>query len=274
MRFKEFISEETTFDSLEQAVRVVRANCKPWLKAANGQMIFRGILGAPETAMFSKHPENRKPKDSHRTPYFNFLFNTGIELVWGQPLIREKALFVSGSTSQAAVYGRIFVVFPKGSFTYLSSEFVHDSYEESNNFVSTIAGHLKQNVSHMYVKAALSYLSKRFTAPQFAEGIDSAEVKSAFDNGGESANISYDDLKTAIFKTFSEFYFTGSHGTIGAAIRSKDEIMLTKTEGYYSIPLSWFMAEMAKRGIDHHGVDTDNKAVDDFVADYMYGDLE
>lgn len=270
MRFKEFINEQATLDTLEKAVAAVRENCKPWLKAAHGEIIYRGILGATETAMFSKHPENRKPKDSHRTPYFNFLFNTGIELVFGNKVVREKALFVTGSSDQAAIYGRLFVVFPSGEFEFISSKLIQDSYEDGSRLLYALVGHLGKDVKPPALKFALMYLALRMSSSQFVEGVDSDVLAKAFGD----ANVSYEDLKVAILKTFQEFYFHGGHTNIADAIRSKGEIILTKTSGYYSIPVSWFMDEMAKRGIDHHGVDIGNKDVDDFIAGYVNGELK
>lgn len=99
-----------------------------------GPRLYRGVGEAlPPSGLHGFIREDRRPRSTGNAPVFNICFNLMIERRFGVPLVRRRALFVSGNIRQAARYAgeldaaHIGVVTPVGPFRFVYHPAVSDS---------------------------------------------------------------------------------------------------------------------------------------------------
>jgi hypothetical protein len=138
-------------------VSYISRYCKPWLQQSAGRVAWRGIryyhehkhrgINAPSVFVRQTRTD-RNPKDSSNA--FHNLYNILINVAGGTAN-RSNSLFVSGSTQEASYYGKVYAVFPIGSFNYTWSPELADWYSqvEEDNEIYYFINLLKPDVQKL-----------------------------------------------------------------------------------------------------------------------------
>lgn len=98
--------------------------------------LYRGVAEPlPAEGLHAFIREDRKPRNTGDKVVFNICFNLMIERQFGVPLVRRRALFVTGDIRQAARYAaaldaqHLGLVEPIGEFRFLYLPWVRDSIQ-------------------------------------------------------------------------------------------------------------------------------------------------
>lgn len=271
MRFKTFLQEGQEY-SLDEAIKKIASECKPFLAQVGTTPLFRGIphttvtrSGANELPRdrvhFTDHPVDRAPKDSTKT--FNFMFDAMIECAFNIPKIRSRTIFATGDAGDANLHGALHFMFPAGEISFLGSSSIRDSYESLGTISAAIDSKLqkytgvsgidfapegfavlKNNYSDKSTgDAAHAWITNADKKSQAitikALSYDQKTVPAYADDGG------FDLLKEALTFVGNRFY---SEMPLSKAIKSKNEILIYKTNGYYSVPVNFIHSEMQREG--------------------------
>lgn len=160
--------------SLEPVIKAIKQHCQPYLKSIDNDIeqyrMFRGMRGTDAVVMTGRvRLDKRSPKntgdETHK--YINRYF----QVRYGERF--RDAMFVSGSADFAKDYGNLFLVFPRGEFTFIWSPNVIDIFD--------IDGDIDEA---MY--------------PFDGPGLDSVDVKSLF-KYMDTLKYQTDDMKEALF---------------------------------------------------------------------------
>lgn len=273
MRFKEFLFERE-IDSFDSVIRQIRANCQPFIKT--GRTLYRGIpvFGARgeqvekldfERAHYTPHPIDRAAKNS--SPFFNFMFNAGCELAFGEVDIRKSTIFATNDVHMAKLFGEVMFFFPAGEFKFLISEHVQDSFENSDKIRTTILHHLGVP-PRAGLRQGFDALAKHYKSPhKWVTEADKALAitQEAFHTDDEKFYFTLKEAMTAAFKDLYVDTPQLSHFNLNG-----HEILFYHTHGYYSIPATMVMNEMSKRGVEHAGVEED-EAIKKFLREFIAG---
>jgi hypothetical protein len=264
MRFKEFLFERQVTD-LESVIQQIRSNCKPFLK--QGRMLYRGFspflmkeTGVekfdPSVAFYSPHPTSRKPRDSAKAGYFNFMFNGGVELAFDIENVRSRTIFATNNPAMAMIFGEVTFFFPCGDYRFLTSHTMSDSFEDNSKIralVGNAVGLESNKIRQGFDLLATKYKSgphEWLANPEKAL----APTMEAFGSDDEQL---YFRLKDALNETYSAVYDNNpslGHYTFPT---SGGELMFYETHGYYTVPAKMVMADMNAKGIDHAGIPED-----------------
>ena len=251
MRFKQFIAENDGY-SLDQIAKEIKRNCKPFLDEANGEPLLRGIKAVSDIRINSQ-PRNRLPKDSD--PGFNFMFNAGVHLAFGIEAVRPKSFYATGAEQQARTFGPLNFIFPIGEFSYMWSITIEDSYEKSSHIYHKILDNLKvRGFSSYYVELLFSYLADQYEDYTVWMNEDDEKTQQTIINVLRQ-NVAHDNeegveslaavavnknfaqkLKAATKQSIKDLYLNNTD--FHDALRSKNEIAITESGGYYSIPVA------------------------------------
>ena len=116
-------------DSLRPFMETVKQHCQPYLELIDNNIkkyrMFRGLRGTDAITMTGRvRLSGRKPfsTGTNMHKYVNRYF----QIRYGEPF--RDAMFVSGKADFAKDYGNLFLVFPRGDFTFLWSPWVVDLY--------------------------------------------------------------------------------------------------------------------------------------------------
>jgi hypothetical protein len=133
-RFKEYITEDIDisqdFFDIFEFIEEVKKDCKPWLqaiKSCSKPVAYRGlpVLQFPMKHIFYDKPvrTDRRPLDMLKQKH-EMLDKAFYELFgwWA----RSNAVFLTGDITQAADYGREYLVFPLGKFKFVWSPKIDD----------------------------------------------------------------------------------------------------------------------------------------------------
>jgi hypothetical protein len=282
MRFKEFLVEREISD-LDSVVDQIRGNCKPFLKAARGRMLFRGIPALnmkqddlnelnTDTALYTPHPEDRPPKDSGRN--FNFMFNAGTEISYGIKNIRRKSVFATSNTELAARFGHEYFFFPAGDFKYMSSQEVKDSYEYSTNFwhqIGAYVGLKSGEAASLFQNLAIRYKDDPHEWINDTDGGEQVVQELLADITSENIPKLYEPLKTIVATIIGGEYDLNENFL--KFVRKGTEMLFYETHGYYSIPSKMVMKRMSDLGYDHIGKAEDER-IAEFMANLIAGKIE
>lgn len=251
MRFKQFIAENDGY-SLDQIAKEIKRNCKPFLDEANGEPLLRGIKAVSDIRINSQ-PRNRLPKDSDTG--FNFMFNAGVHLAFGIEAVRPKSFYATGAEQQARTFGPLNFIFPIGEFSYMWSITIEDSYEKSSHIYHKILDNLKiRGFSSYYVELLFSYLADQYEDYTVWMNEDDEKTQQTIINVLRQ-NVAHDNeegveslaavavnknfaqkLKAATKQSIKDLYLNNTD--FHDALRSKNEIAITESGGYYSIPVA------------------------------------
>ena len=258
MRFKTYLSLNEALLGLtfKQTISDIKRNCRPFLSAADNQLLFRGMSKIEvhsttsdeidlDKGQFFEHPEARSARDSSKS--FNFMFNAGCEMAFGIENIRKQSIFGGGNAYQAMLYGSLCLMFPAGNISFLGSNEISDSMESEGEIYRAIANSGLDDISKILLIRYFSKLSN-YTNPhdwvtgdfQAHEDIISAEFN--------------DTLKFALAKAFKTLYRSSG---LKDLIASKNEILIYESDGYYTIPVSMVLSEMRAVGIKANDKDVD-----------------
>jgi hypothetical protein len=127
---KPISKDEGVYDKVgKKTAAYILKYCQPWLKAAKGQIAFRGIQYDKSLAFTRPVRPNRRPKDSPEETHE--FFNKLITLAGGVAN-RNNSAFITTSEYTANIYGTRYVVFPVGQFDYTYAMSYYDWYEEDD----------------------------------------------------------------------------------------------------------------------------------------------
>ena len=100
----------------------IKADCKPYLNAVKDLISWRGMYTAGELILKKKPRTDRRPMDTmeHEHHEMDDSFN---RIFGWRP--RTQAIFVTGNIDQAASYGEMHMIFPRGKFRFIYSEKIH-----------------------------------------------------------------------------------------------------------------------------------------------------
>jgi len=274
MRFKTFLTEgyQYTFNNV---VAQIRDECKPFLRQLGERPMYRGIPKVrvsgrnvtehdTEQAHFFEHPVNRSPKDSD--PEFNWIFNAMMDMTFSEEAIRRKSLFVTGSSTQAAQYGAVHFVFPVGSFQYLWSPLIEDSYEDLRKITDVMQEYLEAegvNIPSRNFTQLLGKLSEKQRDPHIwsydLDGKSESQVEDAAfetvkpDTAVESLISRLDQEKTNLYHVLTKAMMDATtelykdSKEMAKALLSNNEILVYESRGYYAIPADMVYAEVQQR---------------------------
>lgn len=247
MRFKTFL-QENTYRALEDILPVIKKECEPFLKALAGSESVFNVQGEGLVRGFSNpelgyypHPTDRKPRDSGAA--FNLMFNTGFEEAFGIPLVRTKTFFATGDVRNAMVYGPACYVFPKGDFEYYWSDTIGDALDQDFYFYRGIFSNLLKlgfkpddlpegNTDSYKIDEGRKIWNNLQSDGVTPSDIVTGRAKKHIEKMG----FSNEDLLHACQEYFKDEYVKGDN--LQLAIGKKSEVMFTKSDGYYLIPMS------------------------------------
>ena len=121
----------------EQIAKLIQSDCGPFLREADGKLIYRGLKKQAEDFIKKTVRVDRKPKNTSAAVHhlidevFYKLFG-----IYG----RSACVFVSGDQSEVNPYGRIHAVFPIGDFEFLWSPGVIDLFYQESEIEAHIHG--------------------------------------------------------------------------------------------------------------------------------------
>lgn len=219
MRFKEFLKEDK-LDMLKQSFNSIKRDCQPYLQQNKSPIwltpLFRGMdqTRVPDDDVFKKHVRLDNRQTSDIPDEISDAMNNWMTKEFGEPF--RNALFVSGNENMANNYGRIYLVFPIGNFTFLYHDKFKDIYSTFSSFRWTYGEKADRMVQGKLLQTRKDFRKK------FIEHIASV-------NNG---NWKQDNLE--------------------GAINSKSEIMI-RTKEYYAV--NYAAVRMVSTYTDLDGMD-------------------
>lgn len=221
----------------------INLNCKPFLSQIGRLSMYRGmdVSGDKKTLpTFSRHPPERAPRDS--SLWFNLMFNGIIHAAYGIEDVRYRSYFGVGDIGSAAAYGDIFRVYPQGDYEFIWSESIEDSVLSENTILYAIVNALRnkgENITDGNLKTLFKKLSRfTSTSTDLINGTLDDEIKSCIEfvsthtNSETFPQIFRECLEEAGLKLYK-------NTDISAALKSNNEIIIYKSDGYYTIPLAY-----------------------------------
>jgi hypothetical protein len=239
MRFKTFLQENQTFRNLEEIVAEIKKDCQPYLSQIEHERkgMMRGFHGAQRG--YYERPTNRHPRDT--TPLFNFMFDVGFIAAFGIQDVRTKTVFATGDEKNARVYGDLSFVFPKGEFEFYWSRTIGDVLDFDYYFYRSIVRNLiqhgfKPDVEHPTDNDDIR-MGREVWQKLWVKGVWSRDILNGKANATiqKELGVTSEALVAACKETFQDYY---RNDDLGRAIESGNEIMITKSDGYYMIPAS------------------------------------
>lgn len=123
MKIDEIESQQFTEFELDSLVSFIRRNCRQWLLASDGKIVYRGIKSTvDDVAFIRKVRTDRRPKDS--TGPRHLILNELMNRVGN--VNRENSAFVTSDLDTASYHGRPYVFLPVGNFEYAWSPKFND----------------------------------------------------------------------------------------------------------------------------------------------------
>jgi hypothetical protein len=221
-------------------------NCQPWIEAHNSQLTlaYRGLRGNQDVVLPSKgeYRTNRVPTDS--PAILHKLFDQAIASK-GLVANRSNSVFVTGSKDFAKKYGAVFTVFPIGEFNYTWSSAAKDWF---------MAFHKARPEEFVSVKSLSEYTYNRFLTlakgdsffDKFVAVKSDDEIVQAFIEYKADVNmLRADDLDPSRIKVENIVQdMFGDDGSIWAALKTGNEVMLSAKQGYLYVPEQFFWKYM------------------------------
>lgn len=246
MRFKEFISE-SELDTVEEIRSAIHRDCAQYISDSDGLPLYRGIGSKSSNhPTFSVHPKSRDAQAS--SPWFNFMFNAGIDAAFGIEAVRKKSVFSTGQIAEARVYSNAGFFFPVGNYKFIFSNNIADSYVSDNELAKQVATYLSDELSvrarPTEIISIFHHLSSAGTERKWVSGDTKKGTRYIVrDVLGNSDETIYELLINAVKHVFGKHYATTN---IKEAIQSNSEILFYETGGYYHVPIKWAMEEYEK----------------------------
>ena len=266
MRFKNFLLNEQSKLTFEEAVAQIAVNCKQFLHESRGDPLYRGMGGSSGANItLSPHPIDRPPVDS--SAEFNFMFNAMIDAAFNLRDVRRRSYFATGNSTLAMQFGRVCFIFPKGPFEFLWAYELKDSFDNDRKIYEQLIRELdklhsdndnnieywakEESLENLFVK-----LTGRTTAHDWIHSTDNELTKTFLpqirkDDSPMNTKIAkywagmdaHKVILHALINTGKYFY---KNTDFNRAILRKNEIMITKSDGYYAIPRDIAFNEYSK----------------------------
>lgn len=241
LRFKKFLQESQM--DLHDVADLINLNCKPFLSEAGQRFMFRGmdVAGDRKTLpAHSRHPPEREPRDS--LPWFNLMFNGIIHAAYGIEDVRYRSYFAVGDIGSAAAYGDIFRVYPQGDFEFIWSESIEDSVLSENTILYALVNALRnkgENITDGNLKTLFKKLSRfTSTSTDLIDGTLDDEIKSCIEFVSTHTNSeTFPQIFRECLSDAGNLLYRTSD--MLAALKSNHEIIIHKSDGYYTIPLGY-----------------------------------
>lgn len=124
MKFLRYMNENIKEINEDDVDELIQRDCQPWLKASQGEVVYRGAKNKPYCYKGTVRTD-RRPVDTK--PELQIMFDNIIQKKYGfKP--RSNGLFVTGNIGDATRYGRVYRITPIGKFKFLWSPLVRDFY--------------------------------------------------------------------------------------------------------------------------------------------------
>jgi hypothetical protein len=206
-------------------------------------LAYRGLRGNQDVVLPSKgeYRTNRKPTDSPEI--LHNLFDKAIDFK-GLVANRSNSIFVTGSKDFARKYGAVYTVFPIGEFNYTWSSSAKDWF---------MAFHNARPEAFVTVGSLSEYTYNRFLTlakedPFFDKILDKGDdvLVDAFIKYKANVNmLRGDDLDRKIINVRDLIQdMFGDDGSIWAALKTGNEVMLSAKQGYLYVPEQFFWKYM------------------------------
>jgi hypothetical protein len=128
-------AENRYAEDINEVGKLIRENCKPFLKESKGGILWRGMHNAPEAYEIRRTRTDRYPKDTPE--HIHDAINDTFENMFGwRP--RQEGVFCTGDTNFAGGYGTVVSIWPIGRIKYVWSDSVQDLYADAG--LSDISG--------------------------------------------------------------------------------------------------------------------------------------
>ena len=252
--FKSYLRES----ALEHQLADVIKTSKPFLNAVAQDKIlpiYRGLKNHSGPITEIPHPVGRFPRDSGA--WFNLLFNAGIDLALGVPNVRSGSVFATGGPSQAAMYGKLNLFIPKGNFEFIWAPEIHDSGVGMGRFLEPVYNELNDRIqssgldfggdkpfaTQASIRAGFtkletkigtdsSYFVEELSLLQFTNFLTDMNTDTWSAKAKRDApHLLIDALKGAFKKLYQ-------NDNLAEAVKSRNEILFCKTDGYWVINLA------------------------------------
>ncbi len=137
MRFKEFL-KEGKLELLKQSFESIKRDCQPYLQQNKSPIfrtpMFRGMdaYRIPKDDVIKKQVRLEDRQTTDIPSELSDAMNNWMTKEFGEPF--RNALFLSGNENMANNYGRVYLVFPIGDFTFLYHDKFRDIYSTFSSF--------------------------------------------------------------------------------------------------------------------------------------------
>jgi hypothetical protein len=239
MRFKTFLKEERIV-KIDDVLKRISDECQQFLKESKALPLYRGFGNkrnpSPDIGgTFLPHPEDRPALDS--SPDFNFMFNAAVDAAFGIRDIRKKSLFCTGDYQTAQQFGTINFIFPAGDIDYIWSPRINDSYDDSTKIKRDIISNLSKAINDTELNDMMEYFSKRVSPNDFADIAEEDTIAMGIKDAMEGDRVPPTQAKMAnAFGNAINDLYENNNG-LDKAIKSKNEILIYKSDGYYLLPI-------------------------------------
>lgn len=243
MSFKEFLKEisndELVSMGIDEAIEVIKRDCQPFLKAVDGEPLFRGSK-RPQHALITKiiPRKDRRAKDNSQS--FNDDVDAGaVGIIGFNP--RSEAVFSTSSQSDASSYGTVYLVFPIGDFKGAYIDGVTDLYMDVVGGTGVDVDRINVIMRDAFIRypGVLGSIAENHeidddedSIVEWLEGLGTDEL---FDVMAEAADLWSAVMDKEAAMELGALYTTEN---LSRAIARGYEICLYAPNGYYSIPVS------------------------------------
>ena len=166
MRYKELVEDAFggMLDSkiMQDGFELIKRDCRPYLQQ-NKSPIFRtpifrglGMLKVSDSIIIKKQVrlDYRQTKDMNVS--IHIAMNDWMTKKFGEPF--RNGLFVSGSRNVVNMYGRTYIIFPIGNFTFL----YHDKFSDIYSTYSSFHWTYQDDIGNTPDKKTMTKFSKKF----------------------------------------------------------------------------------------------------------------
>lgn len=127
----DYPAEDMDDDDREDAIEVaklIRDNCKEFIKKCNGKMMWRGYSGGAGGWSERTVRSDRYPKDTPQEVHDEL--NSEFESTFGWEA--RNGVFCTGDQAFAEGYGRLISIWPKDGFKFVWADYIQDLYADKS----------------------------------------------------------------------------------------------------------------------------------------------
>lgn len=131
---------EEWLDAIRPMINEIKAHCKPWLDAIEYDVVhyplYRGMRGTGDSPVVTGRIRLEGRSAMSTGDHVHEAVNDYFTRTFGEPF--RNAMFASSDPDFATDYGNLYLVFPRGEFTFIWSPDVVDLYNIADNIDEAI----------------------------------------------------------------------------------------------------------------------------------------